>query len=98
MAAVTLAACGTTSTKGDSLDARVFCKYLVQDQLKAPASASFSGSSDTTTTSTGSGGWIVKGYVDSQNDFGATVRSDYDCRVGWVGDKWVVNDLKITRH
>lgn len=51
------------------------CEAAVEKQLKAPTTAEFA------STATGSGTWEVTGTVDSENSFGATVRSDYACTV-----------------
>ena len=45
--------------------------------------------------------WEVRGHVDSQNSFGAMIRSNYTCQVEYVsGDasyvaNWKLLDLKI---
>jgi hypothetical protein len=55
------------------------CEARIEEQLKSPATAKFD------STATGSGTWTVRGTVDAENSFGATVRSNYECTV-------VVND------
>lgn len=52
------------------------CRDAVLDQLKSPASAEFGG---LTVTSTGASAWQVRGEVDSQNGFGAQVRTSFAC-------------------
>lgn len=58
-------------------EARAQCEDLVTTNLKAPASAEFG-----TIEATRSGGeWIVTGYVDAENSFGAMLRTDFQCTV-----------------
>jgi hypothetical protein len=52
---------------------------MVQDKLKAPSTAEFSNESVS-----GSGNsWNVSGSVDSQNSFGAKIRSSYTCSIAY---------------
>ena len=51
------------------------CEVVVERQLKAPASAEF------TSVAVGGGPWTVQGTVDSQNSFGAMIRTTYECTV-----------------
>jgi hypothetical protein len=55
--------------------AAIACEDVVEKQLKSPASAEFS------SVATGGGPWTVQGTVDSQNSFGALVRTTYECTV-----------------
>ncbi len=59
-------------TVGESI---VACEDAVEQLLRAPATASFS------STASGSDRVVVDGYVDSENGFGALVRSDFQCTV-----------------
>ena len=71
----TLALAGCKCNKGDLYDA--FTKEAAS-QLRSPASASFPPADDVITVfgkSTDTCGIIVDGYVDSQNGFGALIRS-----------------------
>lgn len=52
------------------------CREAVLDQLKAPSSAEFE---RLATISTGNATWTVRGQVDSQNGFGAQVRTEFAC-------------------
>jgi len=72
-----------SSVSSGEYDAFMMCKSFVTDTLKAPATAkwrdplgdqvSYSGSGD--------GPYVVVASVDSQNGFGALVRSPYSCTV-----------------
>jgi hypothetical protein len=57
------------------------CEARVKEKLKAPSTAEFSG-----TTATGGGPWTVTGQVDSQNSFGAMIRSPFGCTVTITGE------------
>lgn len=68
-----------------SRDATSACEGMVEDRLKAPATADF----DTRTAVEGDSGWVVTGVVDSQNGFGAQIRSAYRCTITHDGgDRW----------
>jgi len=71
---------GASSSGGpadDSYPAQLRAEKLVTTMLKSPASAKFS---DESATRSGAA-WIVKGSVDSQNGFGAMIRSHFSCEV-----------------
>lgn len=89
--AVLVAICGWAALKGPAhhpedsgADAEHACQELVKDRLKSPASAKFSGLSHTGTGDE----YTVTGSVDSQNSFGALMRSDFVCTVRANGDSW----------
>lgn len=56
-------------------DAQFQCEKLVEDRLKAPATAEFT---DMNTRKQGVE-WITTGAVDSQNSFGANIRTTFTC-------------------
>jgi hypothetical protein len=80
----------TTSTPVIDLDneARIACEQFVQAQLRAPATATFSPRVETRVTHTVRDDWVVNGWIDSQNGFGAMLRSEYDCATARAGDSW----------
>lgn len=51
------------------------CEARIEKMLKSPSTAEFA------SKATGSGEWQVTGTVDSENGFGAKVRSTYSCTV-----------------
>ena len=64
----------------DKIDALTHAQIYIKSKLKSPASAEFEGGADgvikiNDTTFT------VMGAVDSQNSFGAMLRSNYSCKV-----------------
>jgi hypothetical protein len=56
------------------------CEARIKDMLKSPSTAQFD------TDATGSGTWTVTGTVDSENGFGAMVRSSFGCTVKVDGE------------
>lgn len=41
-------------------------------------------------------GWHVVGAVDAENSFGATIRTDYSCRVVKDdNDDWILRDVSL---
>ena len=61
----------------NSSTAVVACESIVKQNLKSPSTAKF----DSDARDTGERAWEVVGTVDSQNSFGATVRSKFACTV-----------------
>jgi hypothetical protein len=88
-AATPAAACGSGDGGGESSKsingwngpaARDACHDKIKDRLKSPSTAEFEGLFDAGIEQ-GSTAWTITGHVDSQNGFGATVRSEYTCTV-----------------
>jgi hypothetical protein len=105
--AVGVIAVATDDSDGKPLDesAAVMCEEFVKKRLKSPGSAEFPGVMDSdyakTTTLSSNKPWKYKvtGAVDSQNGFGATVRSDYICTVSTQdNDTWTLDDLDLIQR
>jgi len=82
----------------------VHCMGFVEGQLKSPSSADFSSYGNSNVTQlkqTRRGGkneiqYLVTGYVDAQNSFGAQIRNNYSCKVtGITGGKWILNKISM---
>jgi major membrane immunogen (membrane-anchored lipoprotein) len=80
--------CGTSQSDKTQLlhdNAYEACKHFVSNQLKAPATASypnfFTNTTDITLNDNGGGAFEVLSQVDSDNGFGAKLRSTFDCNV-----------------
>ena len=61
-------------------EAKVYAEYAVEKLLQSPSSAKFSKINKTSFRELGIlefEGYFVEGYVDSQNGFGAMIRSKY---------------------
>ncbi len=74
-----------TPAPADALDAYTACTRFVDDRLKAPASARHQEYRDVAISHPAGGGFRVRGYVDSQNSFGAMLRSRWECEVAFEG-------------
>lgn len=76
------------------------CQQFVKDRLRSPASAEFRNffedDGEVVVTGTGDGPYTVRSSVDSQNGFGAMLRSDFTCTVSYAGDSdWRLVDLSL---
>ena len=78
--------------------AMVVCEDQVKKYLKAPATAEFSGITETKIVAQGNRNYAVIGWVDSQNSFGAKLRTKYVCEAtdegsgNWSFKPLVTND------
>lgn len=107
--AVSAAACsadsyGSTGSGGGSdkeYEAFEICKDFVKDRLKAPSTAKFRNyfedDGEVTVSGSGSGPYTVISSVDSENSFGAALRSNFVCVVNNTGGaNWRLADISIT--
>ncbi len=74
----------------------VACRNYVRNQLKAPATADFESVLDGIKTwNLGGGKYKVSSYVDSQNGFGAKVRTKFGCYAETTdGQNFTVTNLE----
>lgn len=92
---VMVVAIGVISFNGgsNSVSAEIMCEQFIEDRLRSPGTADFE---HTSTRPGGTGEWTVTGQVDSENGFGALVRSTYRCEVEHEGgDRWTLVDLDL---
>ena len=71
---------------------------FVRAGLKSPCTADFpySGDHQLYTLEGKDNAWEVRGYVDSQNSFGAMIRSNFACQLEYTAEgNWILLDLKI---
>lgn len=83
----------------DRTDACFMSQKFVSEELKAPSSARFPDWTEQNCQATSNGDlWTVVSFVDAQNGFGATVRSDYVVKMRYnnVADSWTLTNLSIT--
>ncbi len=81
----------TDSGRGAAED---MCEKFVSDRLKSPGTADFPGASSVAQLAGGE--YRVTGAVDSQNGFGALLRTDYVCTVRDMGgDRWRLVNLDL---
>lgn len=89
-----------SSTPDRSSSAFAICKEFVKDDLRAPATAVFRNyhqdDGEVAVRGFGDGPYTVVSTVDSQNGFGALVRSSFTCSVTRTGDdEWKLNALAV---
>lgn len=77
----------------DKYGAQNVCEQFIEDRLKAPSTADFHHDSATAAGDV----WTVSGAVDSENGFGAMIRSDYVCQVRATDNdgNWRLVDLQV---
>lgn len=76
-------------------DAHLICQDFVSKRLKAPSTAKFADLYDVKAFKE-AGHFTVIGWVDSQNSFGAQIRTNYTCSVEpTTGDKWRLLSIDI---
>ena len=86
----------STPASHSGVEAYGMCRDFVRDRLKAPSTAKFARISTNYITDLGSGSYRVRAYVDSQNSFGAQLRTEYTCEVKHQGGgKWKLIDLTL---
>jgi hypothetical protein len=79
---LTLAARGMQGGPGDhNVSAISACETKIVPRLVAPSTAKFSGWTNSTTSNGPDDSIIVSAYVDSQNSFGAMIRTPYTCTI-----------------
>ncbi len=81
---------------GGEYGARDVCEQFIEQRLKSPSSADFSGED---AVDNADGTWTVRGDVDADNSFGASIRNRYVCTVRHTaGDNWTLVDLQLTAN
>jgi hypothetical protein len=79
--------------------ALVMCEDFIKDRLIAPSTAEFPWSFDNYQVHRlidRENGYNIEGRFDSQNAFGAMIRSIFSCKVqNTTGDTWELLDLYI---
>ena len=77
-------------------EAKLFAQAVETQLLKSPASAVFADLPEVTTVPLGDGGYLVSGHVDSQNSYGALIRSTYTITVVKQNGEWKNADRFIS--
>lgn len=78
-------------------DAKYQCREFVSNSLKAPSTAKFQDYNDFYASPNGPGYYRVEGYVDSQNSFGAMIRTNFACELKRSDSgQWLLVNLKST--
>ena len=77
-----------------AIELYVQAQGFVKQGLKAPSTAKFPLEPVSVGTD-GNGLYQVESYVDSQNSFGAMIRSEWMLNMRPVGDKWMLETMQI---
>jgi len=89
--------CGPSGpAEPDEVGAWVACQTMVKSRLKSPSTADFPADYRNSVARSGSS-FTVKSFVDSQNSFGATVRTNYICEVRFdqTDESWNLTSLDM---
>ncbi len=70
----------------DKIEAHYAATQFVQKRLSSPSSAEFKSYSESDVTKLGDNEYLVHGYVDAENAFGAKIRKKYVAKVLYSGD------------
>jgi hypothetical protein len=79
-------------------DACFMSQKFIKQNLKAPSTAEFPSWTEANCKATQTGNnWKVRSFVDSQNGFGAMIRSDYGVEMRYNPDRynWTLLDIMI---
>ncbi len=79
-------------TTSDTLGARTAARLFVRDRLKSPGSAKLGTIS---ASSRGNSRYSFSGYVDSQNSFGANIRTRFSGVVRYNNGTWILESLSL---
>lgn len=102
--AVMASSCGPEKTQEEkdaeacksSFSAYYMATMFIKDRLKAPKTAEFSSHRESSVVFLGNCRHEVSGYVDSQNGFGALIRTSFVATVRSTGnDKWVLENIRL---
>jgi hypothetical protein len=81
-----------TPTPGPQ-DAYLACQTFVTNRLKAPSTAVFPDYDPSFSKPLPNMEWHITSYVDSQNGFGAQIRTSYDCLTQYKSSEWILDTL-----
>jgi len=80
----------------DEWDAFFMSQTFVEKRLIAPSTAKFASLRQSQITKENKNTWIIQSYVDSQNNFGAMIRTHYRAKLTYVGDDmWRLLDVQF---
>lgn len=77
------------------IDSYTICQDFVKNRLRSPSTADFPSFRNVNVFETGNNKYMVKGYVDAQNSFGATLRTQYECEVQLDGETWRLQHIEL---
>ncbi len=76
----------------EETEAKLFAQAVELQLLKSPASAKFGALEQTGVTKLTNGAYLIAGFVDSQNSYGAVVRTNFSLTVFNDGAGWKCAD------
>lgn len=77
----------------DTFSAKYMAQHFVEGRLKSPSTAEWCSYARDFTANLESGVWTVTGCVDSQNAFGATVRTRFTVKMTCNPENWTLVSL-----
>lgn len=85
------------TSRSRGFEAHYYAKEFAKKRLKSPSTAKFPGSHDAEVSikPLGGGSYEVLSWADSQNGFGATIRTRFVATVKEEGDQWVLVNLSF---
>jgi uncharacterized protein YceK len=83
----------------DKQDAFSMSKQFVTEYLKAPSTADFPSYTESFVIDLGEERYIVSAYVDSENSFGAKLRTPYTCTLSYESNNmWRLDSMDISEE
>lgn len=79
--------------RDEQISACSTAREFVRQRLKAPSTATFASCVEAGVAKLPNGDYTVMAWVDSQNTFGAMIRTRYLATLRPVGDKWQLVNL-----
>lgn len=81
----------------DPILAYNYAKGFIKENLKSPSTAKFPGTFEKKdhVRNLGNGEYLIESWVDSQNSFGAMVRSRWSCKIIMKNERVKVENLRI---
>jgi hypothetical protein len=85
----------SSSTTGDVHGAWAYMQLFVEKKLKSPRSADFPFGGSRHVTPLGGGRYRVNSYVDSENSFGAEMRTNFHGVISRTSNGWKLESLEF---
>jgi hypothetical protein len=82
----------------EDLLAYIYAEDYVKQRLRSPSTAKFPGVWDGKAdhiSKVGEREYFIRSYVDSQNGFGAMIRTNWSCKMIFVGERAKCEDLRL---
>jgi hypothetical protein len=88
---------GSSSSEHSKMIAYNYAEDFIEERLKSPSIAKFPGifQKKMHSTSLGGGKYQISSWVDSQNGFGAMIRSRWSCKITFVDGNVKVENIII---